>query len=73
EYRKYKKNKIALSESSALYNSTNLSNNTFINSKQTQEESSDLDDIETDTHIADLETLLQRKKIKKFQFRIAMV
>jgi|GEM_PF-6935314 len=95
EYRKYKNNKIALSESSAFYNSTDLSNNTFINSEQTvennctniqdhlsqeeivvtqvqqnnsiltsnqQEESSDLDDIEIDTHMEDLETLLQEEK-----------
>ncbi|CAG8791231.1 8956_t:CDS:1, partial [Gigaspora rosea] len=84
-----------LSESSAFYNSTDLSNNTFINSEQTvennctniqdhlsqeeivvtqvqqnnsiltsnqQEESSDLDDIEIDTHMEDLETLLQEEK-----------
>ncbi|CAG8558105.1 13674_t:CDS:2, partial [Gigaspora margarita] len=102
EYRKYKKNKIALSERSALYNSTDLSNNTFINSEQTvennctniqdhlsqeeivvtqvqqnnsiltgnqQEESSDLDDIETNTHIADLETLLQEEKDQEFSIQ----
>ncbi|CAG8794439.1 36823_t:CDS:2, partial [Gigaspora margarita] len=57
EYRKYKKNKIALFESSALYNSTDLSNNTFINSEQAIENNC--------TNIQDhlnLETLLQEEK-----------
>ncbi|CAG8509688.1 21436_t:CDS:2 [Gigaspora margarita] len=63
DYRKYKKNKIALSETSILYNSTNINNNTNIISEQAMEkEYSDLDNNKTDTQIADLETLLQEEK-----------